>query len=126
MKYFILIFTALIIFNGCNKKVEEPKLVMPDTLYNPAIVQGNAIKNLDKNKMKTHRGTLDAMMNIPGPGPIPENMLPAKDITLVNESGNSATYTFTAATGTKEKVVLERKIAGADTTWTIKPPEPIH
>ena len=126
MKYFMPIVAALLLSTGCNKKVDEPKVIMPDTMYNPAVVRQKAIEAIGKDKMKTHKGTLETMANLPGPGPFPPHLLPVKTFTLVEETENSAIYTITSDKGAKAKVTLKRNIQGNDTSWIISPPEDIR
>ena len=125
MKYFIAIFFTLFILNGCSKKGDEPKPVIPDTVNNASTVLKNKIDNQDKTKLRTHRGTLDAMMNLPTPGPIPPHLLPVKEVKLVEENANSATYSLTSANG-KAKLTLKRKVEGNDTTWIMSSMEEIR
>src|SRR5438034_7012702 len=118
MKYFVFLISIALIPVAC-KKAEEPKLVIPDTTKNPAIDLKNAIDTLDKRKLKSSRTTLDALINLPGGGPIPPHLLPAKDIRLESETENTATYSFTSNIGVKVRVKMQRRVGAKDTVWVV-------
>src|SRR2546421_12506412 len=116
MKNFLTIIFAAFILSACSKKSDEPKPVIPDTTNDPSIAIKKAVGSLDKNKIKTHRGALEALMNLPGGGPIPPHLLPAKDLKLEKETDSTALYSFTTAYGgVKANVRMRRRITGAET-----------
>ncbi len=117
MKYFILIFVASLILSSCNKKVEEPKLQPPDSSNTQAIELRHKLDQMDKNAMKTHRGTLESLITLAVGGPIPPNLVPAKEIKLLQETDSTASYSLTGNSGMKGKVEMKRRITGQDTFW---------
>lgn len=119
MKYFIPVFFASLILSSCNKKVEEPKLQSPDTVNNAATALKSEIDKLDKNAMKTHKGALNALINLPGGGPIPPHLLPIKETKLLKETDSTASYSISAVGGAKAKVAMKRRITGQDTVWIV-------
>ena len=119
MKYSILIFSAAVLLSRCNKKGDEPKPQAPDTTNNVATAQKSHIDNMDKNVMKSHKGALDALVNLPGGGPIPPHMLPIRETTLLNETDSTALYSITAVGGARAKVAMRRRITAQDTTWIV-------
>ncbi len=117
MKYFALIFLASLILSSCNKKNEEPKLPAPDTSNTQGIEMRHRLDQMDKNTMKTHRGTLESLVSLTSGGPIPPNLIPAKEIKLLQETDSTASYSLTGNSGVKGKVELKRRITGHDTIW---------
>ena len=121
MKYSILIFSAALLLSSCNnKKADEPKSQAPDTTNNFATDQKSHIDNMDKNAMKNHKSALDALINLPGGGPIPPHFLPVRDKKLLKETDSTATYDLTSSNGgMRAKVEMKRRITGQDTTWLV-------
>lgn len=120
MKYLITIFSAALILSSCNKKAEEPKRQVADTTNNPAAAVKNYVDNLDKDAMKTHKRAFDALVNLPGGGPIPPNLLPVKDVKLLRETDSTASYSFISGSeGIKVEVGMKRRITAEDTVWMV-------
>jgi hypothetical protein len=119
MKYFFTIISLSILLTAC-KKNDEPKPIIPDSTNDVGTSQKKAIDNFDKNKIRTSRGALDALIYIPGGGPIPPHLLPLKDITLDKESDSTAIYTFRTQIGEiKGKISMRKRITGSDTVWMV-------
>ncbi|MFI5263053.1 MAG: hypothetical protein ACHQM6_00900 [Candidatus Kapaibacterium sp.] len=121
MKYFITLFSLVLILSSCNKKGDEAKMSSGDTTRAVATVDSmqNAIKNnISKEKVATHKGSLDALIGLAQGGPIPPHMLPVKDAKFLEETDSTATYAITSgSTGAKAKVTMKRRVEGKDTTW---------
>jgi hypothetical protein len=130
MKYILTICLCGLLLSSCKKTDEVKPQAGSDTAKVFVPPQRDAfddsMKNIDKNKMKTHQGAIEFLMNLPPGGPIPPHLLPAKDIKLVSATANAAIYSFTSGTtGEKEKVMMKRNITdGKDTIWNIEGVEP--
>jgi hypothetical protein len=132
MKYFITFVTAATLLSSCGKKADEaPKTVVPNSVSSDSAEKqtaalNNAISHMDKNKMKTARGTLDALINLPEGSPVPPFLRPVQDLKLTSETDSSATYSFVSgSTGIKAKIEEKKMIIGSDTMWTVSPAVPI-
>ena len=126
MKYRIAIIAAILFLSSC-KKTEVPQPQTIDSTNDQALAIKKAIEHQDKNSLKTHKGTLEALMNLPGGGPIPPLLLPVKDLQLTSETDSTASYSFIGgSSGAKAKIELKRKINGSDTSWIASPAEEIR
>jgi len=120
MKYLLTIVTAGILLSGCNKK-DEVKAPPFDSSRVAADSLQNVIKNtVSKDKVASHKGSLDALIALGKGGPIPPHMLPIKDTKFLEETDSTATYEITSGSTTaKAKVTMKQRVEGKDTVWVM-------